>query len=77
MVSDPVKRVRYVQVRMAHGARLTVTQTAGGRTRTLVRRARVRACRQYRYKLASRATGRLVVTASLPRRSERRSTRYR
>jgi phosphatidylinositol-3-phosphatase len=77
VVSDPIKRVRSVQVRMAHGARLTVSQTVGGKTRTLVRRARVRACRQYRYRLPVSRPGRLTVTASLPTGTERRTPSYR
>ena len=67
VVSDPVKRVRFVSVGMAHGARLTVTQTVAGRTRTLVRRARVRACRQYRYRL--RGAGRRASRGSCPPRA--------
>ncbi len=77
VVSDPVNAVRFVQVRMAHGARLTVRQVAGRRTRTLARRVRVRACRQYRYRLQMPKTGKLLVTASLPSGSESRTTRYR
>lgn len=76
-VSDPLNRIRFVDVRLAHGARLTVRQTAAGRTRTLVRHARVRACKAYRYKLRLPQTGRLEVVASTPTGTERRAAGYR
>jgi hypothetical protein len=77
VVSDPISGNRFVQVRMAHGARLTVRQVAGGKTRTLAKRVRVRACRQYRYRLRLPGTGRLQITASVPTGAEKRTTRYR
>ncbi len=77
IVTDPVNGIRFVQVRMAHAARLTVRQRAGGKSRTLVRRARVRACKGYRYKLALPRTGRLTISASTPTGSESRTTAYR
>ncbi len=77
VVTDPVAKVRYVRVSMAHGARLSVTQTAGGRTVTLARRTRVRACGQYRYRLRLTKAGRIKVTAVLPTGTERRTAAYR
>ncbi len=77
VVSDPINGNRFVQVRMAHGARLTVRQVAGGKTRTLAKRVRVRACRQYRYRLRLPGTGRLQIAASIPTGAEKRTTRYR
>ncbi len=62
---------------MAHGARLSVRQSAGGRTRTIAKHRRVRACRQYRYRLAMPDTGKLSITASLPAGREQRAFRYR
>ncbi len=76
-ITDPVDGRRTVQVTMAHGARLTVRQQVGKRTRTVRSRARVRACRQYRYRLPSRSQGKLRLTASLPSGVERRTTTYR
>ena len=66
-----------VQVLVAHGARLTVKQTVGRTTRTLASRARVRACRQYGYRLALPQTGRLRLSASLPTGTEKRTISYR
>ncbi len=77
VVSDPIGGRRTVEVGTAHGARLTVRQTAGGRTRTLARDKRVRACRQYSLRLSLPQTGKLAVTASLPAGRERRAFRYR
>ena len=77
VVSDPVAGRRVVQVSMAHGARLTVRQSVGRRSRTVAGRRRVRACRQYRYRLALTGSGRLQITARLPAGSERRTVRYR
>jgi len=77
VVSDPIKGNRFVQVRIAHGARLTVRQVAGGKARTLAKRVRVRACRQYRYRLRLPGTGRIQIAASVPTGTETRTTRYR
>jgi len=79
-VSDPIRGKRVVQVRVAHGARLTVTvKVRGMRARTLTRNKRVRACRAYRFTLPAgvRRTGTLRVTARLPSGTEHRSARYR
>jgi hypothetical protein len=77
VVSDPVGQRRVVQVSVAHSARLTIRQVSGGHSRTLARHQRVRACRQYRYRLAVPQAGTLTLTASLPSGQERRSFRYR
>ena len=77
VVSDPIGKRRVVQVTMAHGARLSLRQTSRGRTRAIAMRKRVRACRQYRFRLAMPQTGKLSITASLPAGRERRAFRYR